>query len=228
MRNPVASSNRLIDHATNLLADLTSDRAIHKATHRPLIFIAHSVGGIVCKEAVLQSRNNPEVHLRSVFNSLEGIIFMGTPHKGSWMAEWATIPASALGLVRSSNKSLLDIWDTNDQFLESIQLMFVAMLRELWESGRNLQVTCFVEELPLAGIGLVVPKESATLEGYNSVTIHANHKDMVKFRYTEDQGFKRLLGELIRWESQIRYLVSTTRDSSSANSFKHENQDKNR
>ncbi|KAH6957872.1 Alpha/Beta hydrolase protein [Ilyonectria sp. MPI-CAGE-AT-0026] len=209
VRSPVVSSNRLIDHATNLLADLTSDRAIHKATHRPLIFIAHSVGGIVCKEAVLLSRNNPEVHLRSVFKFLEGIVFMGTPHRGSWMADWAKIPASALGLVRSTNKSLLDILDTNDQFLESIQLMFLAMLRELRESGRNLQVTCFVEELPLTGIGIVVPKESATFEGYNSITIHANHKDLVKFKSADDQGFKRLLGELIRWESQISMRTST-------------------
>jgi predicted alpha/beta hydrolase family esterase len=210
VRKSVASSNRLIDHATNLLNDLTTDRACYNASSRPLIFVTHSLGGLVCKEATLLSRNNPEVHLRGIFDRIKGIIFMGTPHKGAWMADWANIPASALGLVKSTNKSLLKILETDDQFLESIQARFWAMIRELREGGRRLEVTCFFEELPLPlpVVGKVVSKESATLEGYNQISIHANHRDMVKFGSAEDNGFKRLLGELIRWEGQVRYLVA--------------------
>lgn len=129
---------------------------------------------------------------------------MGTPHKGSWMADWAKIPASAIGLVKSTNKSLLEILETNNQFLESIQVRFWEMIREQREGGRLLEVTCFFEELPLPVVGkFVVSKESATLEGYTSITIHADHRDMVRFDSAEENGFKRLLGELIRWESQV-------------------------
>jgi len=81
------------------------------------------------------------------------------------------------------------------------------MIRELREAGRCLEVTCFFEELPLPVVGKVVSKESATLEGYSSFSIHANHRDMVRFGSAEDNGFERLLGELIRWESQIRNLA---------------------
>ncbi|KJZ70321.1 hypothetical protein HIM_10289 [Hirsutella minnesotensis 3608] len=204
VRKSVASSNRLIDHATNLLHDLTTDRASCDASSRPLIFVAHSLGGLVCKEAVLLSRNNPEAHLRGVFECTKGIIFMGTPHKGSWMADWAEIPASALGLLKSTNKPLLKILATNDQLLESIQVRFWSMVRELREAGRRLEVTCFFEELPLPVVGRIVSKESATLEGYSSFSIHANHRDMVKFGSADDNGFERLLGELTRWESRIR------------------------
>jgi hypothetical protein len=63
----------------------------------------------------------------------------------------------------------------------------------------------------LPGVGKVVSKESATLEGYSSISIHDNHRDMVRFGAAEDNGFKRLLGELIRWESQIRYPTSASR-----------------
>ncbi|RYO87921.1 hypothetical protein DL764_008800 [Monosporascus ibericus] len=204
VRKSVAGSNRLIEHATNFLHDLTTDRASCDASSRPLIFVAHSLGGLICKEAILLSRNNPESHLQGIFDCTKGIVFMGTPHKGSWMADWAKIPASALGFVKSTNKSLLTILETDGQFLESIQVRFWSMIRELREAGRRLEVTCFFEELPLPVIGKVVSKESATLEGYSSISIHANHSDMVRFGSADDNGFERLLSELTRWESQIK------------------------
>ncbi|KAB8077500.1 hypothetical protein BDV29DRAFT_56132 [Aspergillus leporis] len=83
VRGSVAGSNRLIDHATNLLNDLTTDRDLHDAASRPIIFIAHSLGGLVCKMAILRSRNDPEAHLQNVFNCTKAVIFIGTPHKGS-------------------------------------------------------------------------------------------------------------------------------------------------
>lgn len=148
------------------------------------------------------SRNNAEPHLRSIFDYTKGIVFMGTPHKGSWMAAWAKISASALGLAKSTNKSLLEILETKNQLLESIQDRFWNMIREQREGGRRLEITCFFEELPLSIAGLVVPKESATLDGYNSMSIHADHSAMVRFASADDNGFKRLLGELTRWASQ--------------------------
>ncbi|KAK5658395.1 hypothetical protein OQA88_2372 [Cercophora sp. LCS_1] len=208
VRKGVASSNRLIDHATNLLNDLTTDRV--DAPSRPIIFVAHSLGGLVCKQAILLSRNNPEIHLQGIFNCTIGIVFMGTPHRGSWVANWAKIPASALGLVKSVNKSLLEMLQTDNQALELIQVNFWSMVRGRQKASQPPNVTCFFEELPLPGVGVVVSKESATLEGYNTSTIHANHRDMVKFTSAEENGFKRLLGELARWVSQVGQVLSQT------------------
>ncbi|KAK4141525.1 vegetative incompatibility protein HET-E-1 [Dichotomopilus funicola] len=210
VRKGVASSNRLIDHATNLLNDLTTDRACCNAPSRPIIFVVHSLGGLVCKQAILLSRNNPEIHLRGIFDCTIGIVFMGTPHRGAWMADWAKIPASALGLVKSVNRSLLEILQTNNQALELIQVNFWSMIRERQKANQPPDVTCFFEELPLPGVGKVVSKESATIEGYNPVTIHANHRDMVKFASAEENGFKRVLGELVRWVSQFDQVLSET------------------
>lgn len=204
VRKSVASTNGLVDHAANLLNDLSTDRACSNASSRPLVFVAHSLGGLVCKETILLSRNNPEPHLRGIFDYTKGIIFLGTPHRGSWMADWARIPASALGIVKSTNTSLLRILETDDKYLQSVQDRFWSMIREQQKAGRDLDVTCFFEELPLSGVGKVVSKDSATFESYSAISIHANHRDMVKFSSVDDSGFKRLLGELIRWESQIR------------------------
>ncbi|RDW57291.1 hypothetical protein BP5796_12741 [Coleophoma crateriformis] len=203
VRKSVASSNRLIDHAANLLIDLTADRAECNLSSCPIIFVTHSLGGLVCKKAILLSRNNPEVHLRSVFDCTKGIIFMGTPHRGSWMSDWAKIPASGLGLVKSTNTSLLKVLETNDQLLESIQVEFLAMIRELGKGAKPIAVTCFFEELPLPVVGKVVSKDSATFEGYSAISVRANHSEMVRFSSAEETGFKRLLGELTRWEAEV-------------------------
>lgn len=46
----------------------------------------------------------------------------------------------------------------------------------------------FLEELPLPVVGKVVSKDSATLEGYNPISIHANHRHMVRFSTANDSG----------------------------------------
>lgn len=201
-----ASSNRLSDHAHNLLNDLATDRDGCGASSRPLIFVAHSLGGLVCKEVLLIAKDNPEVHLQSVFSSARGIVFLGTPHQGSWMASWANIPARSLGVVISTNRSLLNILEESNEFLSSIQQKFLSMIRLLQQNNRQLHVACFYEELPLLAVGLVVPKDSATFPGYNAMSIHANHRDMVKFGSEDETGFKRVVGELVRWERDVRYL----------------------
>lgn len=206
IRKSVASSNRLIDHSTNLLNDLVAYRASNDdvSSTRPIVFVAHSLGGLVCKEAILLSRNNPDKHLKDVFDHTKGIIFMGTPHTGSWMADWAKLPASGLGIIKSTNKSLLKVLETDDQFLESLQIGFLSLIRDLREDNRRFEVTCFFEELPMPVVGKIVSKDSATFAGYNPISVHANHSQMVKFASAEETGFTRVFGELARWEKEVR------------------------
>lgn len=199
------SINGLRDHARNLMRDVVNNRNGCSATGRPLIFVAHSMGGLISKMAVLMSRNEEEIDYHDVFDSLVGIIFMGTPHRGSWMADWAAIPASALDLVVPTNtKKLREILTTDNQLLEAIQEDFLSMLREQLGERRKIEIMCFFEELPIYKGLRVVERHSATLEGYNDASIYANHSNMVKFASKNDGGFQRVSGELRRWHSRVR------------------------
>lgn len=210
----VASRNRLIDHATDLITDLTNNRARTKASTRALIFVAHSLGSLVCKRALLQSRNNPDTHLRGLFEYTKGIVFMGTPHDGSWMASWAKFPAECIGLVKSTNTSLLKVLETNDQLLEATQKDFLLMIRNLAEhkqrdNGRPIRMLCCYEAEPLEIRGSrIVSKNSAIFPNYPEVSIPASHSKMVKFASNEDTGFNRVLGELLRWEEEIEQEIA--------------------
>ncbi|EJT73036.1 hypothetical protein GGTG_09887 [Gaeumannomyces tritici R3-111a-1] len=79
------SQNSVYDISRDLLVSLTSVRTSSSADDRPLIFVAHSLGGIVVKELLRQSRGytTHQRHLHSVFLSTRGVIFFGTPHGGS-------------------------------------------------------------------------------------------------------------------------------------------------
>lgn len=119
------------------------------------------------------------------------------------MADWVKIPASTLGAVKPTDKSLLKVLEADDKYLQSVQDRFRSMIREQQKAGRDIEITCFFEELHLSAVGEVVPRASATLESYNAISFHANHGDMVKFGSADDNGFQRLLGELVRWESEV-------------------------
>lgn len=196
------SLNRLRDHAKDLLNTFTTYRADSSSLGRPVIFVAHSLGGLLCKDMLLLSRDHPDKHLCNVFEHTVAIAFMGTPHTGSVLANWARIPASSLGAVTSINTSLLSVLHTRSEVLSRIQEDFLSMLRRLGQAGRHLQVTCFYETLPMPIVGQIVPEESARLPGYNSIPLHANHRDLVRYKAATDHGFKNLLGELSRWVAQ--------------------------
>lgn len=54
---------------------------------RPIIFIAHSLWGLVVKDALLSSRSSPEQHLRQILDCTRAILFLGTPHYGADLAD---------------------------------------------------------------------------------------------------------------------------------------------
>lgn len=66
-------------HATRHFLDNLVEKRRHDPL-RPIIFLAHSVGGIFLKYALLQAWKTPKY--RSIKESAGGIVFFGTPHHG--------------------------------------------------------------------------------------------------------------------------------------------------
>ena len=80
--NVSQSSN--FQHATNLSKDLQRKRRSLEEKKGPLIFVGHSLGGLVIKDALSKS-NEYEAQGRnplaaSIVTSTFGIAFLGTPH----------------------------------------------------------------------------------------------------------------------------------------------------
>ncbi|KAK2812978.1 hypothetical protein FQN50_000999 [Emmonsiellopsis sp. PD_5] len=82
-----ANQGNLFSHSGNLLYELVQKRI--RAPKRGLLFIAHSLGGIIVKDALRHSETHSDIEVVDIFESTTGILFFGTPHRGS--EGWASL-----------------------------------------------------------------------------------------------------------------------------------------
>ncbi|KAK3937341.1 putative kinesin light chain [Diplogelasinospora grovesii] len=182
-----ALHTRLFNLGDALLEQIHDKICVAEAERgRALIFVAYSYGGLVVKQALVRAQlANPK--LRNIAERTKGILFLGTPHRGSSFSTWGRGVAQAL-LPLGSNPSLL-------AELEA----FVAIDRE------DLRVFNFYEQRPtrifrlwfLQWEKLCVREPSATYEGprVRNVGLSVDHKGLNKFG-SRDESYAILLSKL--------------------------------
>ncbi|MCJ1334324.1 hypothetical protein MMC10_011032 [Thelotrema lepadinum] len=125
--NPV-SQNRISNHAENLLGSLSRLRERTETDDIKIIFVAHSLGGLIVQNALDLSRGSIEPHIRQLELSTVGICFLGTPHVGSDLAQWGRFGASAAKLFKRSNTDIVKVLKPGSEMLSSIQSRFHSIL----------------------------------------------------------------------------------------------------
>ena len=189
------SQASLFHHSENLLSDLVMLRKSDAAKLKPLIFIAHSLGGIVVKDALSLS-GNERTAFDAILPATIGVMFLGTPHHGSRAASLGKMVFEVSKLFfKKPNLQVLRGLETNSEILERISRNFGQIL----STGR-IKVHSFREELPTHGV-MVVGSASSTI-GYLHETrgsLHANHRNLARFSSTEDIKFQRVVSILQDW-----------------------------
>jgi protein SERAC1 len=128
------------------------------------------------------------------------VAVLGTPHRGGNFATFATGVANILKAAgKRVNRDILALLQRNSESLAEVEDSFAIWLRR---NNSRFDLTCFFEERELPGIGMVVAKDSAKIAGYPFYPIPANHMDMARFTTRDDAGYRRVLGELIRWTKE--------------------------
>ncbi|KAI2603729.1 hypothetical protein GGR54DRAFT_622131 [Hypoxylon sp. NC1633] len=181
-------------------------REIEDEQERPIVFVGHSLGGLVIKEALLRSseyyHNQQDEELGSVFACTKGIVFLGTPHRGSTLTPYGQIVAKIAKLaLQNPNDKLLQLLESESPIMERQRKSFASI-------SKDIGLAYVVEELPTA-LGIVVPEWSASIDGFNvkSHIVPANHMDMCKFSKREDVGYKRvvfLIKNILKQEYRAR------------------------
>jgi protein SERAC1 len=189
----IASSNQLQDHGKSL-AYAVLDQCAGPGP-RPIVFVAHSLGGLVCEEALVLSDKRPD--LRSILTNALGVIFMGTPHGGSYLASWGAKVAKYMNIFRGTNREILQNLQPGSSDLQRVEEDFQYMLRR---DDIHPKVYCFYEALKMNDtIVKIVESESAKLAAYGNCSINADHRNMTKSTGRSDAGYGQVRGVLKRW-----------------------------
>lgn len=152
-------------------------------SYRNLIFVAHSLGGIVVKQFLL---DNHQYANHTLF-----LQFFGTPSAGSSVAGMTD---TIMQYLSGGNPQLAELGpNIADEFLGS-------QARAWSRANFNFPLYCGYEKKETYGLGIVVPFASATFECSQSSGIDTDHADLVKPADENSESYKmlkeRFLGQL--------------------------------
>ncbi|KAM3549502.1 hypothetical protein ARSEF4850_008817 [Beauveria asiatica] len=199
------NSDWLID-APVTTAQLIGERLLdglvnHRRKHRciPIVFIGHSFGGIIIKEALCK----PGKDAKEIVDSTSGIVFLGTPHQGSPMSLFGVLAARIASVFGSSIGLLLSLSSHRDK-LSDLDERFYGCMKIKEDCRQRTEIVAFRETKPTRifgwlSIGLVVFRDSARgAHGATMIDIDTDHSGLNKCTTREDTLYMNLKRELNR------------------------------
>jgi hypothetical protein len=159
-----AGQTSVFGHAMQLLSDLASKR--RGVSDRPIIFVAHSLGGLIVKDALYQSHSEGiqetvyRPRLAAIKTATIGVIFAGTPHRGADKARWVSIATNLSKFVlKDPNDYLIQALKRDSETLERLQSDFARILS-------SLPVYTFSEDHDFPGTNSKIVDKDSTIIGF--------------------------------------------------------------
>ncbi|KAA6414807.1 MAG: hypothetical protein FRX48_01557 [Lasallia pustulata] len=180
------------EQAINLLNRIASKR--EEAEERPIVFVAHSLGGIVVKRALVEAKLDDSY--KSIREATYGIAFFGTPHQGGNFLKLGDIAASIIrGVLRNPSSTFMEALKKDSLFSDTL----VGDFRHQLEDHHVLS---FFETLPMGRLGLIVDQKSATLGlaglRERQIPMDADHTGVCKFESAEGDDYEQVSFNLVR------------------------------
>ena len=131
---------------------------------------------------------------------MRGILFLGTPHRGSVYAGAGRLSARLTALLGSSTE-LLEFVDPKSQPLSELNDVFLR-------SYNHCDMFCFFEaQPPRNNLGLpqplVVEKSSAIIPGRPHSVLNLDHMELNKFYSHDDQNYQKVRDAIIYLASEL-------------------------
>lgn len=130
--------------ADTLLDRLTFERK--GVDSRPIVFVAHSLGGLVVKRALVSAKLNSAYE--GIANATRGIAFFATPHQGGNGASIGDIAIKIANCIQlNAGGNLMETLKKNSRTSDELAEDFKRRLDDF-------QILTFFETLPLKPFGL--------------------------------------------------------------------------
>ncbi|KAM9316148.1 protein SERAC1 [Gastrophryne carolinensis] len=166
---PADSGRKSMDHRSSVLLEKLKTAGVGE---RPIIWVSHSMGGLLVKKMLLNASKDADMH--NLIKNTRGIAFFSVPHHGSRLAEYSVNARLLLFPsveVKELSKDSPALKQLNEEFLE-------------FAKNKDFKIVSFAEMLPTR-IGSmmklhVVPVESADLGIGDLVPVEVNHLNVCK------------------------------------------------
>ena len=149
------SHSPLTGHAENMVGALVRKRERTDTEDRKILFVGHSLGGLVIEHALSHSRKSVEKFLRKIEQFTVGIVFLGVPHCGADLGAWESFGTQLANIVKRPNQDLLGVLKPGSEMLRLVENDFHKILRLRKDEESEISITCFYEELDVRPIGQV-------------------------------------------------------------------------
>ena len=171
------NSMPLVDRATNIL-DLLDSYGIGD---RPLMFITHSLGGLLVKQMLRNARDFGK--WQAIASQTRGIVFLSTPHSGSDMASWI----KHIGGILQTTVSVEELEAQHSRLRE------LNLLYRNDEQFSQVPMLAYCETRPTKGI-LVVNQTSADpgIKGVIPVPMDFDHISICKVGDKKSQIYRQV------------------------------------
>ncbi|TRX88257.1 hypothetical protein FHL15_010824 [Xylaria flabelliformis] len=200
------SQNSVYDMSWDFLVALEAQRKEHVS--RPIIFIVHSLGGIVVKEMLRRSDgcHGSRQFLRSIVESTHGIIFFGTPHGGadprSFLLRIAESAVKVAGF--SVNEKIVSTLLPSSERLRELRDEFGPLAMKY-----NWIIHSFQEQYGVAMLsGKKVVDDGSSYLNLPTVEITEhiarNHMEMCRFSSSNDPEYIKVVAAVDRMVQALR------------------------
>ncbi|KAF4992907.1 hypothetical protein FGRMN_6850 [Fusarium graminum] len=199
--NTQLADSRSFQNLTDLGRALKIDlEGIHNPDQpRSILFIGHSLGGLVIKETVLALKEESFDGGSSLLEGIFGFAFFGVPHQG--LAVECLVP-----MVKDNlNRQLLESLHRNSSLLERLQIEFdkISQARKFYilafyETEKSRTAAWVGGKWEMSGPSeVLVEVFSATCGCRRQFPINRNHSEMVKYSGVHDQLYQRVITALL-------------------------------
>jgi len=123
----------LNDHATSLAEEFVRCRSDPQTKRRPIIFLAHSLGGILVKHALVICNSSTPGHLehrKSVKLSTYAVMFFGTPHAGANGAKFQAALTKICRIFWPGSSRLLRYLTPDSNHLRDLSELYVPISQD--------------------------------------------------------------------------------------------------
>ncbi|UKZ80293.1 hypothetical protein TrVFT333_008050 [Trichoderma virens FT-333] len=177
------------DHASELLEEIQN---LHRANpERPIIFIAHSFGGILLKKALLLAKGRSE----DVAAMTKGVMFLGVPHLGS--------SSELLELLMMDGPALLDLEsEFYDAYVDRYRFRgFQPFICDFYEMRP--------ERIGKLVLGSMVGKSNRQPRHGLVKYLDTDHRGLNKFQSHDDPNFQTFV-TVLRWVLDYALLANNS------------------